>query len=457
MNKFKMTALAVITFFCQLNAQNYSGVAESHYAGYLGLEINPANVVTPYFRADINFINYNFSLVNDYASITQDSLFNGTGDFFDRLSYKENGSDQANLALNGEITFVSGLVSINDKMGIGFGVKSKFLLNARGINKDLLQMAASGLEDSTYFGSSYQDDYSYLSAMAWNEYSVTFGAEIFKTRNHRVKVGGAVKLLQSVGSFYVHAKDISYEFYNADTILNASGEISFGGDSDLLDLFNGRGNTDFINTFGGSDFGFAVDFGGVYEYRTADDEKYKLKVGLSFHDIGFVSFQKDQTSSNTVTFKNPTFDLNMFDGIDYLYNINDIIINDTTGQFNYEQGEDGYLMQTPSRMNLFVDYNVIKGFYVSFLSEISLYDRNNPHKVVGINTFQLTPRYDFKWFGFALPISYVQNSGFHLGLGLRVGPVFVGSSNMLDIFTVGNKIDKFNAYFGFRIPLYKKV
>jgi len=114
-------------------------------------------------------------------------------------------------------------------------------------------------------------------------------------------------------------------------------------------------------------------------------------------------------------------------------------------------------MQTPSKMNLFVDYNVAKGFYVSFLSEISLYNRNNPYKVVGINTFQLTPRYDFKWIGFALPISYVQNSGFHLGLGIRLGPVFVGSSNLLDIFTVGNEINKFNAYFGFRIPLYKEL
>jgi hypothetical protein len=456
MSKFKMTLLAVVTFFCQVQAQNYSGVAESHYAGYLGLGINPANVVTPYFRADINFISPNFSLVNDYASISQDSLFNGTGDFFNRLTYKEGGSDQANLAFNGEINYIGGLVSINEKMGIGFGIKTKMLLNARGINKDLIQMSASGLEDSTFFGASYKDDYSYLSAMAWNEYSITFGAEVFNTGNHYVKVGGAVKLLQSVGSFYVHAKDISYEFYNEDTILNASGEISFGGDEDILDLFNGRGNAGFANQFSGGDFGFAVDFGGVYEYRPDSEKAYKLKVGLSFHDIGFVSFAKDQTSSNTVTFKNSTFDINMFDGIDYLYDINNIILLDTN-QFNHDQGADGYLMQTPSRMNLFVDYNVTKGFYVSFLSEVSLYDRNNPHKVVGINTFQLTPRYDFKWFGFAMPISYVQNSGFHLGLGFRVGPVFLGSSNMLDIFTVGNKIDKFNAYFGFRIPLYKKV
>ncbi len=456
MKKITLTAFAVVAFLCQLQAQIYSGVAESHYAGELGLGINPANVVTPYFKADVSFIGYNLSFVNDYASISQDSLFNGRGDFFDRLTYKDNGSDQANLAFNGEINLVSGLVSINDKMGIGFGIKSKFSLNARGINKDLIRMSASGLEDSTYYGFSYRDDYSYLSAMAWNEYSVTFGAEIFQKDNHYVKVGGALKLLQSVGSFYVHARDISYEFYNSDTIINASGQISFGGNEAFLDAFNGRGFPNFQNQFSGGNFGFAVDFGGVYEYRPDSEQEYKLKVGLSFHDIGFVAMSKDQTSSNTVTFKNSTFDVNMFDGIQYLYNINDIIIQDTS-QFNHNQGEDSYLMQTPSRMNLFVDYKVIKGFYVSFLSEISLYDRNNPYKVVGINSFQLTPRYDFKWFGFSMPISYVQNSGFHLGLGFRAGPVFVGSSNILDLFALGNKLDKFNAYFGFRVPLYKKL
>ncbi|BDS12652.1 DUF5723 family protein [Aureispira anguillae] len=455
MKKIKLIALIFTVLLCEIQAQHYTGVAESHYAGYLGLDINPANVVTPYFKTDINLLTYNLSFVNDYATLRWDSLANGTGDFFDRLSYK-NGTNEANLAFNGELTLLGGIVSIGDKMGVGFGIKSRFLLNARGINKDLIRMSASGLEDSTFYGSSYTDDYSYLSAMAWNEYSVAFGAEVFNTGKHYLKVGGALKLLQSVGSFYVHAKDISYAFYNADTILNASGQISFGGNEAMLDMFNGKGMPDFYNQFGGGNFGFAADFGAVYEYRPDSEKEYKLKAGLSFHDIGFVSYKKDLTSSNTITFKNSTFNINMFDGIEDLSEINKIIIQDTS-QFNHNQGEENYLMQTPSRMNLFVDYKVVKGFYVSFLSEISLFDRNNPHKIVGINSFELTPRYDFKWFGFSLPISYVQNSGFNLGLGLRVGPVFAGSSNLIDLVRAGNEIDKFNVYFGFRIPLYKSV
>lgn len=455
MKNIKSTILIFMAFVCQLQAQIYSGVAESHYAGYLGLNVNPANVVTPYFRADVNLLSYNLSLVNDYASLKLDSLNNGTGDFFDRLTYKNNGNDEANIGFNGEVNWLGALISINDKMGISLGIKTKFLLNARGINKDLIEMSASGLEDSTFYGKSYQDDYTSISGMAWNEYSVAFGAEVFKKDNHYIKVGGALKLLQSIGSFYVHAKDISYEFYNTDTILKASGQISFGGNADILDAFNGKDMPNF-NPFSGGSFGFGADFGAIYEYRPDGDKKYKLKAGLSFHDVGFIAFQKDHTSSNTITFKNSVFDVNMFDGIENLEDINTKILTDSI-QFDYSQGEDGYLMQTPSRMNLFVDYNVLKGLYVSFLSEVSLYDQNNPHKVVGINSFQLTPRYDFKWFGFALPIAYVQNSGFHLGLGFRVGPVYVGSSNILDLFTAGAEINKFNAYMGFRIPLYKAV
>lgn len=467
-----MRAMNVILFlllfsFSNLYAQRYAGVSESDYSGIHGMKINPANIVNPHYKVDFELLSWNFSLVNDYLSFSIDSLVNGTGDFFKRFKNK-NKSEYANIAFDSEYNWFNGLVSINDKMSIGFGIKSRTLIHARGFNKNLIEMSASGLNDATFYGKSYTDNVSSLGAMSWNEYAVSFGSEVYNEGEHYLKVGGTLKLLQSVGSIYLHTKDLSYEFYNADTIVNCSGLISFGSTNPNVPF----STTNLLfpyGSFAGGNFGFGADVGVIYEWRPNGDEKYKLKAGLSFQDMGFVPFIRNPIVSNDVTFNNATLDVNIFDGVTNLDDINSIVYTDTA-QFHSEYniyydsvggvsdayGKFVYNMQTPTKMNLFADYHVAKGFHVSFFSAISLYSKNNAKRVVGINSFELTPRYDFKWIGFALPISYVQNSGFNLGLGLRLGPVHLGSSNLIDLFQMGNKVSKFNFYFGFRIPIFKK-
>lgn len=454
MKNLKLTLFVWVALLCNIQAQNYTGVSESQYSGALGMRINPANVVNPNYKVDINLVSWNFSLVNDYINISWDSLLNGTGDFFQRFTDANPNSQYANLALDLEFNWVEGLFNINEKMAVGFGIKTRSLLSARGFNKDLLKMSASSFEDVNYYGQAFTDDFISLGAMSWNEYRVSFGSEVFNTGTHYIKVGGSVKLLQSIGSFFLHAKNLSYQFYNADTIVNVSGEVTYGGN--MTNIPFNASNLLFFNQFGGSDFGFGADLGAVYEFRPNDDNQYKLKVGISFHDIGFLSFKREEAISNTVTFNSSILDINIFDGIDNLDNIN-TIVNQDTATFNSSLVGEDYLMQTPTKMHLFADYNVIKGFYVSFFGQISLYDLTNPQRVVGINSFEITPRYDFKWFGFSLPISYVQNSGFNLGLGMRIGPVYAGTANLIDIFQTGDNLSKFNAYFGFRIPIHKKA
>lgn len=454
MKKFSLILLLAILPFLDATAQKFTGVTESQYSGALGMYINPANVLNPNYKADVNFLGVNISVVNDYLSFKLDSIFYGTSGFSQRFQNRDNTTNYASFGLDVEVNWANAIFSITDKMSGGVSFKTRSLLSGQGFNKDLVTMCASGLEDTSYFGRSFHDDFTSLSVMSWNEYGLSFGSEVYNQGKHYVKVGGTLKILQSAGAFYLHMKDISYEFYNTDTIVKLSGQVTYGGNMDNFPF----SATDMIFTqkFGGDNFGFGADVGAIYEYRPEEDGKYKLKVGLSFTDMGFVAFKKDSAVSNTVTFKNAILDVNIFDGIDNLDGINSVVVQDTN-QFNHSEGDPSYIMQTPTKLNLFVDYNVAKGFYVSFFGEISLYSMDNPQKVVAANSFQITPRYDFKWFGFSLPISYVQYSGFNLGLGLRIGPVYFGTSNLITAFMAGSELTSLNTYFGFRIPLHKKL
>ncbi|MGH1337765.1 MAG: DUF5723 family protein [Aureispira sp.] len=455
MKHILLTILAIL-LVGQLMAQTYSGVSESQYAGYLGTTINPANIVNPNYKADIHLLSFNTALVNDYLKINIDSAVNGTGNFLDRFEDQNPNSTSANLGFDFEMNWLGGMFAINKKIGVGFGIKSRALVSAKGFNKDLIRMSASGLEDSTYYGQSFTDEYTSLTAASWNEYSLYFGAEIMNTGAHKVTVGGGFNLLQSNGSFHLYMEDLAYEFQDEDTIARVQGTVTYGGNFSDIPASLGTTFVPFApgNT-ANSNFGFSMDVGATYEFTPGGSGKYKLKAGVAFHDIGFLAATPDDRVSNRITFDLQDIAVNNFDGIQDFDGINNLIVQDTVA-YNYDQYNRELMMQAPTRMNIFVDYNVVKGFYVSFLSDVALYRQNNGHRLVGINSFELTPRYDFKWFGVAFPINYVQYSGFGIGVGLRVGPFYAGTSNLITAFGAGKEWSSLNAYMGFRIPLFKK-
>lgn len=437
-----------------LLAQSYSGVSESQYAGYLGTTINPANIVNPNYKADFHLASFNVAFANDYLKVTLDSILSGQGPFFERFEEINPNTEYANAGFDFEINWLGGMIAINNKMGIGFGIKSRALVNATGFNKNLIKMGASGLEDSTYYGQSFTDEYTSLAGASWNEYSVYFGAEVWNTGGHKINVGGGVNLLQSNGSFHLYTENLSYEFQDADTIARVSGTMTYGGNfSDIPSNLAGTFIPFMGNNTSADNFGLSLDIGATYEYTPAGASSYKLKVGLAFHDIGFIAATPDEAVSNRISFQFQDIDVNFFDGIGSFDGINNYIIQDTT--YNYTQYNQDLIMQAPTRMNIFVDYNVLKGFYVSFVGDVGLYRKNNGHRLVGINSFELTPRYDFKWFGFALPINYVQYTGFGVGLGLRLGVFYAGTSNLITTLGAGNAFSSLNAYAGFRVPLHK--
>jgi hypothetical protein len=450
--------LAVLGLFLTetLIAQSYSGVSESQYSGYLGTTINPANLVNPHYKADIHLLSFNTSLVNDYFKIRVDSLLDGQGDFFDRIELVNTSSDYANAGFDLEANWLGVMVAVNDKISVGVGAKTRVLMSARGFNRDLIRMAASSLEDSSYYSLSFTDDNTSLAVASWNEYALYFGAEVWNVGAHTLKVGGALNFLQSNGSFYLYGENLTYEFQDEDTIANVSGIITYGGN--YSNIPSNLAQT--LNPFGGTapnfrNFGVSMDLGAVYEYTPSGSDRYKLKAGLAFHDIGFLAATPENSVSNRITFDVQNIDVNFFDGIQDFDEINAYVVQDSS-PYNYSRHDRELMMQAPTRLNFFVDYNILTGLYVSFLSDIALHRLNNGHKLVGINSFELTPRYDFKWFGFALPINYVQHAGFGLGLGLRLGPVYFGTANLITSIDSATELSTFNAYAGVRIPLHKK-
>ena len=112
-------------------------------------------------------------------------------------------------------------------------------------------------------------------------------------------------------------------------------------------------------------------------------------------------------------------------------------------------------MTLPFRINAFADYALGKNFYTNFSMSIAPAFRKNPEKSRDISEFSLTPRYENHWFGFYLPVSINTNGNAHLGAGMRLGPLVVGTNDFTPLFR--ETTYDANFYAALNIPIRKRL
>jgi outer membrane protein OmpA-like peptidoglycan-associated protein len=169
-----------------------------------------------------------------------------------------------------------------------------------------------------------------------------------------------------------------------------------------------------------------------------------LRIGLSITDIGWLTYKKGANSNNFIL--NGTTNLKEdFDNLDnsngkissHNQRINELIATNQA----YQQGNETETFKTtlPMAISLQVDYHLWKGFYLNFTPFISLYQAHNVKddfaKIHSYSIVSLAPRFEHKWFGISVPLQYNQMSerGFALGLGLRMGPLWIGTNDLLSL------------------------
>jgi outer membrane protein OmpA-like peptidoglycan-associated protein len=115
-------------------------------------------------------------------------------------------------------------------------------------------------------------------------------------------------------------------------------------------------------------------------------------------------------------------------------------------------------MPLPTTLNLSLDYNVWKSFYVSAGARIAFFQGTKIYsKASEINNYYINPRWETKYIGIQAPISYNQYKEMNFGLGARLGPIFIGSSDLLGILGLKDEIGGLGFYVAAKIPIYYKA
>lgn len=435
-------------------AQDFLGYINSNYSGITGTDLNPANVVDSRYKVDAHLIGISLSAFNNYVGLKKSALkhngsmfdfssgnypaFNDTAFADHYLSTRDN-SKTKSVYFSNQIYGPSFLVSINQKNAIALKWKVRTLFNVDGLEPDLAKLIYNSLDYPSLWNKTIDNKQVNVQCMTWAEYDLVYG-HVFKSEGpHYLKAGATLKLLQGLQAFYTYVSDLHVNFTDDTTMSVFHSDVSYGHSTNW-DLSQDQLKYKYV-----SNPSVGLDLGVIYEWRPdadkfkydmdgetglwrKDKNKYKLKAGLSVTDIGSIKFQKG-IASHDFNANIGYWNLHQFDTVQSILDYDSVLVNN----FGNNSADKYFKMNLPTVLSAQVDYDIWKDVYVNFTAFYAFQFKKNEDKVHELTTFSLTPRWDHKWFGAFIPISYDLTGNTRLGLDLRIGPLIVGTNSLMPL------------------------
>lgn len=459
-----------------LQAQDFMGIQTSNYAGVVGVYSNPANIVDNRMKFDMTLLGVSFAFDNNYVGVKRSSIKGSPTGWFQGDSWDttrraspyywknnfitaENARDK-NIYVNTRLMLPSFMVSLNSKNAIAFNWGIRNYVNVDGISPKLAKLTYEEFMYPSLWVTNLNNKNLSIQQMLWAEYGLSYARVLKDDGEHFLKAGATVKLLQGLNAVYMHIDNLDYNFFTSDTLSIFKSDVAYGHSANLdplIDAFSNASNTDEAIATAKKNYkfesypGFGFDIGAVYEWRAKytdykydmdgeknlwrkDRDKYKLKVSLAVNDIGGIRYKKGKLSNDFTADVNywdlNSVDVKSVDGFDSLM----------TNMFGSKESETTFKMALPTSINFGVDYHIWKPFFVALNGNIANLMKSREARVHDFTTVSLAPRFDHKWFGLTLPVTYnsltaVRGEAINLGAMVRLGPLFVGSNNIPGMLT----------------------
>ena len=437
--KILSTRLVILFLLFALNAgaQDFLGYSMSNYSGITGAFLNPASTADSRYRVDIELIGFDLNLNTNYVGLSKDPIFHKK-DFSDpnfnaKYIFEPINGMTKYAFVNASIHLPSFMIRLNPKNSIGFTCRERTYLNMEGLEPALARQFYKGLKDSSDLFQTLDNKKLSIHAMSWAEFGITYSHVMMNSGKHFLKAGVTPKVLRGLGAGYVNLSDLHYHVTGKDTNAYASANAAYGYSSNFSST---SGATNKV----GSGFGLGADLGVVYEYRPdyekfkydMDGEtnldmrwknKYKFRIGLSVLDIGSIKYNRSTDS------RDYTGNINIWQvakSVKSLPNLDSLILAHAVAN----PVSNTFRVNLPTTISLQADYHIYKDFYAGLLTNYAFQFKNDINGIHEVSRVALVPRWDNKWFGVYIPVSYDGNNNFNYGINLRHGPVIFGTNDL---------------------------
>lgn len=442
MKKLYYFFLFFLLFNFRTSAQGFLPFASSNYAGITGVHLQPASIADSRYRFDMAISSTDANFYNTFYGIDPYYLSHPKQlkdlDFKDPkfVSRNINGADKTGILSETQDIF-SFMVTLSDKDAIAFTPSVRSIINIDNMTEELAVLLDGLDQETDLWKIRLQNENLNAQLNSWVEYGFTYARVLMDKEKHFLKAGATLKINQSLGSAYLFIKDLNYEVNDTSTISLFNTYTNYGTSDNL--------NQDFSYRFDANP-SVSFDLGFVYELRPdwikykydmdgktnlwrRDQDKYLLRIGFTASDIGSVRYRRNPDSRDfTADIQNLVVgDLD----IETIDDFNKFIAD----SFNLSSPSDKFTQTLPVCLSMQADVRVANGLYVNFTPFIALNQGNNKvNKVHYISSYSLVPRYDKKWFGVSVPVQYNAFKQWNIGFGLRAGPLWIGSNDILSIF-----------------------
>ncbi len=459
---FRFLSIFLLFINISVYSQSYIGFDADNFNGIHGALFNPANIADSRTKVDINLVSASVFNTNNYIEVDFGKLLTDDS-FVSESNITQLGINRRNNAvLNADVLGPSVLITLNKKHAIGLTTRIRSLSNINEIDGDLIDFFDTGLTtegrrpirkaDINFTGISNN----------FAEIGFTYARVLKNDRVEFLKGGATLKYLRGFGGGTINVSNgvVFFDGSGDNIFLNGDVEYDFSTNLDQNNNGNIAGGSD-TDIFENESRGFGFDIGFVYEYRpkyrsniSRDNIKeqkiirhkttYKYKIGVSILDIGFLNYKSQFTkrfSANTID----RDDLLSISGLEEIENI-----------FTPTTSIESTRISLPTRFRAEFDLRLSEKIFLNTSTQLSLIGKNASQSNRYAHQITVSPRYETKWLTAFLPITATQYSGVQVGLGGRLGPVFIGTSGLFSrIFD--NQTRAFDFYAGLKIPIFHKT
>jgi hypothetical protein len=281
----------------------------------------------------------------------------------------------------------------------------------------------------------------------WFEIGASGATSLLNNDRHSLKIGGTVKAIFS--GFYANTylnqanMTVNVDSANKKAYLTGTGTLGM--------TYTNTNISDIAGNVMGSPSGFGVDAGISYQYKNVKTGKYIVRAGVALNDIGFTKFTVDQKNNKEYTVTANNVDVSKYISSDLDKVQSELKANGVIQEVNKTETE--IEVKLPMAINVYADVNVWKPFFVTLQMQQRASSNDNPRNLMANNYFAITPRIVSRFIEIYTPFTFTENAGNMIGAGMKVGPLYFGSSSIIS--AVASESQQVDFHFGIRMGFGK--
>jgi len=460
----------IVLFSSPSYAQRYFGIATSDYSSINSLYLNPANIAGSKEKLVVGLFSFNLGIDNNLGTFTSigniGNALNSSDSGGNSLFHNAGHSTFSMIVPSGEIRGPSLLLKINSKQSIAITTRIRVINQLNNFDQELFNTISkpSFVPNTNYSVAAQNFNWT---AHLWSELGITYGIVLLDNGSSQLKAGVTLRYLGGIGYLSLKGNNLDVGFTaGSDSFYASHSDLEYSSNiiSTRSAIFNGVSSSDLLGNFFGSKQGSGIggdagivlgllpSGGDIYSGENTKTKNYKLKISASVTDIGSITYKQQYNSTVNVTGNGYITGSGLANNVKNASDFKNYVVSQG---FNGDSSSQAAKIYLPTAMLISADYEIYRRFYINATYVNNLASTLNLGNSY-YNQVTITPRYDCKVFTIGFPITYsMLANDMKMGFGLRLGGFFIGSDDMLALFS--NNQYGFNFYFGGYIPLFKKA